>query len=124
MRHDAYLVWSWSPQYLLASRWEPPGAVEPVEPGKAVGIIERLARSNPAALRTTWVATGAVEPEQARAMSIEQLCRRLQDELERPTGRLGLYQRHDAGAMGQLGSDLDAEIIDLVALAGDESEGE
>lgn len=123
MRYDAYLVWGWSPQYLLASRWEPPAdRARRVEHERAVPIIEDLARSDPAALRATWVSAGMLEAQQVQMMSSEQLCHRLRDELERPTGRLGLYERHTSGGLGQLASDLDAEITDLIALAGDDSD--
>ncbi|MCA9649528.1 MAG: hypothetical protein H6712_27225 [Myxococcales bacterium] len=123
MRHDAYLGWGWSPQYLLASRWEPPAdGAQRVDHGHAAAIVERLARSDPGALRSAWLSTGVMEPERVRAMSIEELGRRLAEDLERPTGRLGLYERHTGRSLGRLASDLDVEIIDLLTLADGEDE--
>lgn len=118
MQHEVYLRWGWAPQYLLVSRWEPPdGEVQRVEDERAPQVVTELAHDEPAGLRAMWAATGLLEPEQVYALSVEELRRRLVEDLERPTGRLALYERSAKSSRGQLDTSLEDEIIDLIDLA-------
>jgi hypothetical protein len=91
--HD-YLHWGWGPQYLLADRFHAPDPeYTPVPAERAAAVIEALARDDATALHQLGVATGWLEPEQAWQYDSRELADRVLDELERPSGRLALYER-------------------------------
>jgi len=116
MRNDVHFSWGWAPHYLVASRWAPPSEYEPVSGERAAAVIERLVHDDPAALRAMWTSTGLLEPDQVEALSDRELLHRLLEDLEQPTGRLGLYARSDRLSFGTLDTTLEGAIVDLVEL--------
>jgi hypothetical protein len=116
--HD-YLHWGWGPQYLLVDRFHTPDPEHvPMSVEQAPAVIEALVHDDATALYRLGLALGWLEPEQAWQHEAGDLARRVIDELERPTGRLALYERPRDDSLGRLDAapDLD-DVVDLLDLA-------
>lgn len=118
MHDDIYFSWGWAPHYVLANRWgAPDGEYERVASQRAASILGDLVRAEPNALRSIWMSTNLIEPDQLEALSLEALRQRLVEDLERPTGRFALYERNIQSSRGTLDDSLADEIVDLIELA-------
>lgn len=122
MSEHHHLCWGWGPQYLFADRWEAADAeLVPVPVEQAAAVVEAIAREDPPALRRLGVSVGWLDHAQAVEREPSELAERLLDDLERPTGRLALYERPRDDSLGQLDVADDDDVVDLVDLA-DEDE--
>ncbi|MCX4240635.1 hypothetical protein [Paraliomyxa miuraensis] len=114
MSEHHHLCWGWGPQYLFADRWEAIAPdVVPVSVERAAAVVEAIAREDPTALRRLGMSMGWLTTEPLAEPEPSELVERVLDDLERPTGRLALYERPRDDSLGQLDVVDDDDIVDL-----------